>query len=249
MPQQLPVNRNTEFPYDPDTKRGDPQDPAQYIQRPGSGFFRPWISIPGGASFVWPLGVEGFSDAIEPTLGISNEIGGGTKIDVISRGSERISLNGSFPGKTSRDAFLALRNIVVTEPPESGYILYIPHLFHNTQRVFVASARFDHADGERSDDLTYSIDFIRIRAGSAVSDPKLSGRQTEVPAQGRGRAPNAFVSTMRVNTLRAIAKRVLKNQNRWGELYRKNENWFRERSVPMKNVPTYHLPEGTTIYY
>jgi hypothetical protein len=256
MPQVLPENRNTQFPLDKVSQasrpRGDEDDTARYIAAPGVDFYRPWLSIPGGDSFVWPGGVEGFSCRIDPTLGIHSYIGdNAVVVDVTHKGREGITLSGIFPGLSSVDAFLSLRDMIYKDIPEGGFILYVPHLFPKTQRVFVQSASFDHPQDSRLRDLAYSVDFVRVNVGAAQPTPNIR-TPTPQPApatKARGKASRRFVVNATVNTLRKIAAAKLGSANRWHELYSKNEKFFKKRKIAMHAVPDYRLAQGTKINY
>jgi hypothetical protein len=256
MPQVLPDKANDRFPYDrltqPKKPTGDADDSSRYILTPGIEFYRPWLSVPGGASFVWPGGVEGFTCRIDPSLGIHRYIGdNAVVIDVTHKGQESITLSGTFPGLTSVDVFLALRDMIYQDVGENGYILYVPHLYPKTQRVFVQSAVFDHPQNERRRDLSYTLDFIRVGTGGKVSEPNLR-TPTPQPAprtKQRGKASRVFVVNATVNTLRKIAKSKLKDAKRWDELYRKNEKLFKRGQIALHKVPDYRLAAGTKINY
>lgn len=256
MPQVLPDNHNQQFPYDrltqPSRPRGDADDTARYVAQPGVDFYRPWLSIPGGDSFVWPGGVEGFTCRIDPTLGIHRYIGdNAVVVDVTHKGQETITLAGTFPGRSSVDAFLSLRDLIYQDLPDGGFILYVPHLYPKTQRVFVQGASFDHPQDSRLRDLSYSIDFIRVNVGAKQPEPNLRTPtpQPAPPTKARGKASRVFKATSTLNTLRKIAKAKLGNSNRWDELYRKNEKFFKKRGIAMHAVPDYRLPPGTAISY
>jgi hypothetical protein len=254
MPQVLPDKSNTDFPYDvitqPGHPRGDRDDSARYLLAPGLDFERPWLTIPGGMAFVWPGGIEGFTCRIDPTLGIHKYIGdNAVVVDVTHRGQEVVTLSGTFPGLTSVDAFLALRDLIYQDMPEKGLILYVPFLYPKTQRVFVQSANFDHPEDSRLRDLHYTIDFVRVGVGDVQPDSNL---RTDTPQPGsntRGKAPHVFIVNATTNTLRKIARVKLKDATRWDELYRKNEKFFTKRKIAMHAVPDYRLPTGTKISF
>lgn len=262
MSQAFPFDKAKAFtdgPYNPFTDGGDPNDTAQYILAPGANFLRPWISVPGGRAFVWPLGVEGFSLSIDPQLGIHKYIGdNAVKVDVIHKGEEHVSMSGSFPGVTSIGAFRALRDMVYADTPERGKILYIPHLFTYTQRVVIASARFDHGQEDRGTDLTYDLELVRLGPGTAVSENQLIEPEPQgaIGAKTSGAKGASGAGTHRpfrvngtYNTLRKIASLKLGNSNKWKVLYDKNQGVFRKLAIPTYQVPDKRLPLGTVIYY
>lgn len=265
MAQSYPFDKSKAFlkgPYNPfaDPKRGelvgDPDDPAMYVLIPGQNFFRPWISVPGGRAFVWPLGTEGFTVSIDPTLGIHKYIGdNAVKVDVIHKGEEHLTLTGSFPGLTSTEAFRALRDIIYADTPDKGKILYVPHLFTYTQRVVVANASFDRGSDDRGTDMNYSIELVRLGPGAAVHEDQVvdaepqgtTTAKTTGAKGGSGKgAHRKFKVNGTTNTLRKIAK--LKKTT-WKILYDKNQAVFRKLSIPAHQAPDKRLPLGTVIYY
>lgn len=255
--QTFPFKKPQAFmggPYNPWTKEGDPDDSAYYIAKPGENFARPWLRIPGGRAFVWPLGVEGFSHTIDPKLGIHSYIGdNAVKVDVMHMGEERIHLSGTFPGATSIDAFQALRALVRAPTPKMGKILYVPHLFDTvTSLVVVASAHFDRGQDDRGTDLTYDIEFVYIGVGPEQSDPLIVDSQ-EQPQGGKadtkGSAARTFTVNGTYNSLRKIAALKLKSPDKWRTIYNKNKALFLKLGVPMGKVPTYRLKIGTKVKY
>lgn len=262
MSQTFPFDKTKAFregPFNPFTNEGDPNDTVQYVLAPGSNFYRPWISVPGGRAFVWPLGVEGFGVSIDPQLGIHKYIGdNAVKVDVIHKGEERLTMTGSFPGLSSIGAFRALRDIVYADTPEKGKILYIPHLFTYTQRVVIAQARFDRGEDQRGTDLTYTIEFVRIGPGPT---PPQTNKVDAVP-QGTKRSKNSgakggsgsgahrpFKVNGTYNTLRKIAALKLGSVSKWRTLYEKNQGTFRRLGVAAHLAPNYRIPLGTVVYY
>lgn len=259
MAQILPANANDKFPYDrltqPKHHTGDSDDSARYIKIPGTEFVRPWLMIPGGAAFIWPGGIEGFTCRIDPTLGVHRYIGdNAVVVDVTHKGQESIILAGTFPGLSSVDAFLSLRDLIYQDIPDGGFILFVPFLYPKTQRVFVQSANFDHPQDSRLRDLSYSIEFLRVNVGP-TEDEALAQVETQTSAQAgtpstesqKGKPARSFTVTASVNTLRKIAKAKLGNANKWDQLYRANEKFFKKHNVAMHAVPDYRLPQGTKI--
>lgn len=250
MAQKFPPLSFVIGPYNPWTGAGDEDDSVQYIQPPGLAFLRPWLQVPGGRSFVWPLGVEGFSLSIEPQLGIHHFIGdNAVKVDVMHKGEERVTLNGSFPGDTSTDAFQALREAVYADTPVLGKVLYVPHVFTYTQRVVIANARFDHAEDDFSKDLNYSIDFVRTGLTNKVAEPSLQQPIAQGRSAPKGGSSRKFTVNSKYNTLRKIAALKLKNANRWDDIYKKNTKLFTKLKVSAHKAPDYHLKVGTGIYW
>lgn len=259
MAQAFPFDKTKAFiegPFNPWTGEGDENDSVQYILSPGANFYRPWISVPGGRAFVWPLGIEGFSLSIDPQLGIHKYIGdNAVKVDVVHNGEERLSMSGSFPGSTSAKAFRALRDIVYADTPEQGKILYVPHLFTYTQRVVVASARFDRSEGDRGTDLTYSLELVRLGPGATVHedqlvDPEPQGAKGAKTSGAKGASGAGAHRQFKVNgTYNNLTKIAALKKTTWKVLYDKNQGVFRKLGIPAHQAPTKRLPLGTVIFY
>ena len=240
-----------DFPFDPFSREGDNEDATYYILKPGENFLRPWISVPGGIAFVFPLGLEAFSLSIDPTLGIHRFVGDNkVVVDVVHKGEERFSMTGSFPGKSSVSAFRALRQVVYADTPANGKIVYIPYLMPHAQRMVVASARFDRSNDERGMDLSYDIEFVRVGTDESFNYDTL--RPTEPitqPSPGTGTTTKKFRANSKYNSLRKIAALKYKNASKWQRLYTLNAKWFKKRNIPAHKAPDYRLPLGTVIYY
>jgi hypothetical protein len=253
MAQPLPSRRNQQFPFDFFAQRGDRDDTAYYTLEPGQQFFRPWLRVPGGRAFVWPLGVEGFNLSIDPTLGIHKFVGdNAVEVDVVHLGEERIRLSGLFPGLSSVDAFQALRDLVYAKTPRRGKILYVPHLLTHAQRVVVGRAEFDHPENEiGTRDLSYNIEFVRIGIEGRMNEPPVEDPVPQPtpgqPAKGAGK--RVFTVNAKYNTLRKIATYKFGNSNRWRDLFNTNEKWFRDHHIPAHKAPDYRLPNGLKIKY
>lgn len=253
MAQPLPAKSQVIFnggPYDPWSKTGDPDDTAYYVRQPGEGFLRPWLAIEGGIAFLWPLGIEGFSLSVEPTLGIHKYIGDNhVKIDVMHLGEERISLSGSFPGVTAKDAMQALYKVVKAKTPDNGKLLYLPFVLDYTRRVTVASFRTDRSEDMRGEDLTYSIDFVVSDFGpeapAEVTNDDIVDQQGS-PPNTSGSTSRRFTVTSKYNTLRKIAS--LKKVG-WESIYNKNRVYFDKNLIPMYAAPNAPIKLGTKLYY
>src|SRR5688500_16933540 len=75
------------------------EDTAQYLLDPDDDFARPYLAIPGGRAFVWPLGVEGFELVDQAELGRHKYLGEiEIDIDVTHKAETMITLSGIFPG-------------------------------------------------------------------------------------------------------------------------------------------------------
>lgn len=244
------TSANKEFPYDPFAKQGDPGDSVTFIQPPGVAFYRPWISIPGGLSFIWPIGLEGFNLEIDPVLGIHKYVGGNAvQLNVVHKGEEHFTLDGNFPGKSSTDAMQRLRDIVYANQPVGGKILYLPGVLPYAQRVGIVHMSSGRTQDDRGTDLTYSIEFIRIGIEKKYPDPQLAATPGQPLKGAKGGSSRIFKTTGTVRTLRAIAQLKLKDANKWQSIYSKNLAFFNRGQVTSHQAPTWRIPIGTTIYW
>ena len=227
-------------------------DTAAYLLDPDDDFARPYIAIPGGRAFVWPLGTQGFrlEDAAE--LGRHKYLGEiELDIDVTHKAETTITLSGVFPGWTSVENMNALRAIFYADTPERGKILHLPGILPNLQYVVAERESFSHAQDERTMDIEYEFSVVKVgtgRRGPSVgpTQPNQGGS-----TQGKGRGTRSFRVNAKVNTLRKIAYHVFRNGARWTELYaiKKNASWFDKRDISSHKAPDYRLPLGTVIYY
>jgi hypothetical protein len=253
MAQTFPFRRSrvaNDFPYDPFDTEGDKNDATYYVLKPGENFLQPWISIPGGLAFIFPLGIEGFSVSIESTLGIHRFIGDNkVAVDVVHRGEERLSMSGNFPGESSVSAFRALRDIVYAETPRGGKIVGLPNVLPYAQRMVVASARFDRPQDARGKDLSYDIEFVRLGYVKSIETEFAIEKATPQPSTGTATSAKKFNVNSKYNTLRKIAQYKLGSATKWQRLYTLNAKVFRKLNVPAMKAPDYRLPLGTVIYY
>lgn len=253
MPQRFPFplkSANQRFPYDPFKGTGDSKDTVAYIQPPGIEFYRPWLAIPNGAAFIWPLGLEGFGISVEPTLGIHKYYGDNkVVVNVIHRGEEHITMSGNLLGKSAVDSLRQLRDVAYAVQPVGGKILYLPGVLNYAQRVAVVRLSFDRTEDARGEDITYTMDLVRTGIENKFTDPDLAVPTTQ-PSTGTQKASSrVFVVTSSVNTLRKIALKKLGNASKWDDIYKKNKTIFARLKVPAHSVPTYKLKVGTKVYY
>lgn len=231
-------------PWNPWNDDGHKSDAAHYLQQPGTDFMRPWLAVQDGPAFQWPLGMQGFNDSIQPSLGIHKYLGdpGGVEIDVLHGGEEHISLSGFFAGDSSAENIRALRDVVMYQPAPGGKILYLPEIANNPWRVQVVSAEFDRGMDERGDDSTYQIEMVKM----SVVEGDTTGGIVPTPAGSRKVKVNA-----KHRTLRSLAAWKLNNANKWRVLYdiKKNRHWFEQHHINYHKAPTYRLPLGHVIYY
>lgn len=260
MAQKFPFPRgraNTDFPFNPfprDSKgksapTGDPSDPARYVLQPGVDFEQPWLAVPKGPAFIWPLGTEGVSGHITPVVGIHRYIGSKkVDTDVVHIGDEHVTMSGTFPGNTAAANMRALRNVVNAVEPREGKVLGLPGILAVALRVTVTDFAWSRDEQARGDDFTYTIEMV-IKGGinGPLDDITPADLVGNGAAANKGTPPNTFLVTATANTLRKIALIIYNDNNKWKDLYTKNKSLF--KAVPMANVPTKVLAQGTKIFY
>lgn len=245
----------TVAPFDPfaatnSPLRGDPDDPASYVQRPGVDFFRPWLAIRGGVAFQWPLGLEGYSLTIDPTLGIHKFIGDNkVVVDVLHAGEEHFTMTGNFPGNSAPKLIQALRDVVYRKTGEEGKILCIPEIMTHAQRVHVFHADFDRDPTARGRDATYSIEFVRLGTVGGTINTTIDPPPLPVTVQHQGKNALSVRVDAKHNSLRKIAAWKLGAASKWKSVYRANEQFFIKNNIAISKAPDYRLPLGMTVYY
>lgn len=231
---------------------GTQEDSAKYILTPDDDFARPYIAVPGGRAFVWPVGIEGFELEDQAELGRHKYLGEiELDVDVVHKAETTITLSGVFPGWTSVDNMNDLRQIFYADTPERGKILHLPGILPHLQYVVPERQSFTHDMNERTRDIAYSFSVVKVGTGDRAPDQGPTQPDIGRGSTGRGRGSRRFVVNSKSNTLRRVAYAVFRNGARWTELYaiQANAKWFDSRNIPSHQVPDYRLPVGTTIYY
>ncbi len=243
-------------------------DPAAYLIKPGKvsspgdhsagqwAHARPYISN-GSDVFVFPVGVEGFQEQGQATLGLHHYIGDVEADGVtVHRDESRITLTGIWPGLTAVDVMIDCRTILRAIPKDIGLILWVPGVFAKEQFVLAETWQFTHEEDDRSHSISYSVTFVRIGDKHRVSDPDGT---VPPPNPGSSTTPGGkpakiFTIKAGVRTLRAVAKKVYKNDNAWPRLVRLNQGqlnkWKKNHpDVPNHKIPTHRWPIGTKFRY
>jgi hypothetical protein len=128
-------------------------DTARYIRLPDTDFARPYMSVPGGPTFVWPLGIEGFEIQDQAELGIHKYIGDiELDVEVMHRNQATITISGIFPGHTSTEEHACLRTVFQAVQPPGGKVLHLPHVLSQAQ--FVACQSLNHIRMRRTSGKT-----------------------------------------------------------------------------------------------
>lgn len=225
------------------------EDPARFIVEVDD-FKRPYLAVPGGRAFVWPLGVEGFDIEEQAELGRHKYLGEiQLDVDVIHKAETIIRLSGMFPGWTSVKNMNALRQIFYADTPAKGKILHLPGILPNLQYVAPESLTHSHPEEDRMQNITYSLSMVKVGTGESSSDyGKLSPAQpgTKTTATSGTRM---FVVSGGYNNLRAISKKVFGEIDQWPILDDNPKNQKLFKNVPSAKRPSYVLPPGTKIFY
>jgi hypothetical protein len=242
----------TKAPYDPFSQTGDPKDTAAYLVQPGVHFIRPWLAIRGGPAFQWPLGLEGYTLAIDPLLGIHKFIGdNAVVVDVLHAGEEHFTMSGMFPGNSSPALIRALRDLVYQGSPAEGKILFVPEIMSYAQRVQVVHFESSRVDTDRGRDSTYSIEFVRLGLLNAISSMTLPVIPQPPPPSTvgkRSKSTRSVTVDAQHNTIRKIAKWKLGDTTKWRTIFNANEKYFTHNKIPLTKAPDHRLPTGMKVY-
>ena len=226
------------------------EDNSRYLIPP-SWFEHPSISIPGGATFIWPLQVEGFRLVGNAQLGIHRYLGDDEAVvEVTHRSESRIEMSGVFPGKTGVANMRELRDICVAKTPKDGKILRLPGIFPNEQYVVVENWDFSHSEEERTEEILYNITFVKTGIGKRVQrkTPKYPSPNPK-RVRNKGKSSRVFTIRAGVRTLRGVANKVYGNHNRWREIYNLNVMTLNHLGIPFHQMPTKQLPIGLGLRY
>lgn len=227
-------------------------DTARYVLDPDDDFARPYLAIPGGRAFIWPLGTQGFDIAEDAALGRHKYLGEiELDVDVTHKAETTITLSGVFPGWTSVENMNALRQIFYADTPAKGKILHLPGIMPNLQYVVGENIRHSHAREDRTMDIEYTLSLVKV--GTGKKSPNVGPTQPDEGRMGgaRGRGTRTFKSNAKFNTLRKISNKVFGTEKMWVDLYaiKGNAKWFDKRNIAGHKVPDYRLPLGTVIHY
>lgn len=228
-------------------------DPAKLLVSPKR-YERPVLRS-GSLKFEWPLGVEGITFSGQATLAEHTYIGDNDIVlDVTHLDNQRIVLTGMFPGLTGTNNMEDLLKVIRAPQPKPGKVLVLPRIvFSNEIVVAVDSYEFGHPEDDRSNSWTYSITLRRLSTGRVTNKVKtvtapVNPRTNKGQAKPRGKSSRVFTVHSGGNTLRAAAKLVYGNANRWREIYDKNTNVLK-KIAPLYSIPTKRLPLGLKLYY
>lgn len=228
-------------------------DDTYFLKSPDS-FYRPWLAVPGGSAFVWPGGVEGFTLVSNAQTGIIHYLGSiETTVDLIYPDEFHITLSGTFLGKTSVANKNALRSLILQPSTQRGKILALPGLESQLLYVAVINHQFTHDQNDSTNNISYSIEFIKTGTDGDLKNPPL-----EIPAptplankQARGKSQHRVTVRANAQTLRAISTKVYGNSNQasLNKLINLNTDILYDHGVTSFKAASIRLPLGMTLEY
>lgn len=208
----------------------------------------------GGLSFEWPVGVEGIRISGSASVAEHRYIGDNDIVlDVTHLDDQQIVLTGMFPGLTGTTNMEQLLQVIRAPQPPKGKVLVLPRaVFSNEIVGVVASYDFDHPEEDRNSSWNYTLTFRRTATGRKTNKPKKISSPvvptTKHTTKPRGKSSRIFTVHAGANTLRAIAKLVYGNSNRWGDIYNKNKKALKPYG-PLHSIPTKRLKLGLKLNY
>jgi hypothetical protein len=229
------------------------EDPARYLLRAGRNFRQPYLRIPNGARFTWPVGTEGFSYSSDAALAIHRYIGEeDIEVNVIYRDEPHIEMSGTFPGNTGPGLMRELLQVLEAKTPGAGKVLWLPYIFPRIQYVAAESWSFDHEANDRTRSLGYRISFIKVGVGRVISipgpeEPQDPGQPPPAPPARYFRVRDGY------RTLRRISSKVYKTEHKWHRIYNLNQKkldaYFKKHKIPRHKFPTHRFPLGMRLRY
>ena len=215
----------------------------------------PSLAVPGGVTFTWDAGLEGFVVSGQATVAEHKYIGDNAVVGFVThRDSRRIEMNGVFLGKTAIDHMQDLIEVIMAETPPNGKLLTLPWQVYIKQHyVIVNDYSFSHPADTRTMDIEYTINFldlgpgkkktkVKVKAGSPVNPRSKKGKE-------KGKSSRVFITKDGGRTLGAVAKLVYGNSDRWNEIYTKNKKLISSLKIPTHMLRTKVLPVGLHLTY
>lgn len=228
-------------------------DPAKLLVA-HTRYDRPTLQA-GTLKFEWPLGVEGITISGQATAGEHRYIGDNDIVlDVTHLDDQRIVLTGQFPGLTGTANMQDLLKVLRAPQPANGKVLVLPRtVFSNELVVAVDSYSFEHPEDDRNSSWNYTVTLRRLSSGRKTNKVKVTQspvnpRTNKGKAKPKGKSSRVFTIHSGGNTLRAAAKLVYGNADRWREIYDKNTSVLK-KIAPLYSIPTKRLPLGLKLYY
>jgi len=226
------------------------EDAAKYVIT-RSQFERPTLRIPpNGATFEWPLGLQGFR--ISGRVGNAQHLYLGDNapvVQIVHRDARSFEMSGEFLGKTASQNARDLMEVVTSPNPQGYWILRLPAgIFPKEQLVVIDGYDFDHTPEDRTDSFSYTIAMIRTGVGNTISgqsDPDATnppgGPTTNPP---RGETGRTFTTRDGADTLRLIANIVYGDPSLWQQIYQKNKEFFDKFNIPLVKLQYVVLGPG-----
>lgn len=248
---------------------GRSDDTAKYVIKRAR-FERPLLYIPipsakpGGAdkmgpSFEWPGGVEGVRVSGQVGNARHKYIGDNAeRVKVMHRDSRTLELSGQFAGVSGNESIQKLLSVITAVPPTGHWMLKMPAnvLPARQWQVNIDSYDFTHAFDDRMDSWDYAITFIYVGTGPKLVGKKQTAKQPLNPVgttikvpKKKGKGARTFTIHSGARTLRAVAKLVYGNPERWPEIYNKNFKYLTMLNIPFNILPTKILPLGFPLKY
>jgi hypothetical protein len=226
------------------------KDPAARISYERHRFPLPKITG-GGKTFVWPVGIEGFTRSGNATLGIHKYLGA-NHVDVhqVHLDEAHIEMTGTFPGLTSTKNMRDLTEVLVAKGSKQ---LFLPGVFTAIQAVYCETYNFIHTEDDRTHSVAYTVSFVRTTTSGTVDSKSTAQHQTlsDIPGPPRtivgGRPDRMAKTTDGMSTFRAVSDHVYDDADKWNSLIALNQENFSEynkdRGVP-EPIPGYQLVIG-----
>jgi hypothetical protein len=240
------ANRPPEIEFRIRQKDGHP-DPAKRIDYSRHRFQLPKITG-GGVTFVWPVGIEGFTRLGSATLGIHKYLGANhVDVHLVHLDEAHIEMTGMFPGLTSAKNMRDLITVLVAKGPKQ---LSLPGVFTAIQSVYCENYNFSHTEDDRTHSIAYSVSFVRTTTHGKVDAKTTGTHQTlsDTPgppkAKVEGSPDRMAMTTDGMSTFRAVSDHVYDDPDKWGSLISLNQEDFsdynKDRGVP-EPIPSYQL--------
>lgn len=214
----------------------------------------PILSVVGGGQFVWEAGLEGLRISGSATIAEHRYLGDNAVVGFVThRDTGRIEMTGQFSGKTGATNVRDLRQLIMQVTPPGGKILTLPNrVFIKQQLVIVENYDFSHSADDRTDSFDYTVSFLMVGIGKKVRSTKKT-RPPSNPqaskAKPKGKPTRVFTTKNGASTLRAVAKIVYGNAERWRDIYNKNLKLLKSLNIPLHTLPTKTLPYGLKLHY
>lgn len=252
----LPPGPSDSNGYKVYTNIANNDDSAHYILNPDTQFARPWIASPGvgssGIAFVFPLGVEGFSLTSSPDLGIHKYIGDNDiDIDVVYPDEFHITLTGIFPGDTAPEQYRALRKVLTHQQTTRGKVLSLPIIAERILYVSVVNYSFSHDENDRTQTISYSLEFIQQGTGGKLRHRDLTPARKNPTTKRSKRGKSTKRKVVKGGgTVRKNAAQVYDDPSMQYQVLRENLNQLSTDLGLMPHQLAYmQLPPGTVLDY